>query len=40
MTRIPTNISDLVGRTPIVQLTRMAPDRDVGLEEIHRQLLE
>jgi cysteine synthase A len=31
MTRIPTNISDLVGRTPIVQLTRMAPDRDVEL---------
>jgi cysteine synthase A len=31
MTRIPTNISDLVGRTPIVKLTRLAPDCDVEL---------
>ena len=28
---IPTNIAALVGRTPIVQLTRLAPDRDVEL---------
>ncbi len=28
MERIPTNISDLVGRTPIVQLTRLAPELD------------
>jgi cysteine synthase len=31
MTRIPTNIADLVGRTPMVKLTRLAPDLDVEL---------
>jgi cysteine synthase A len=29
--RIPTNISDLVGRTPVVKLTRVAPDAEVEL---------
>jgi cysteine synthase A len=28
---IPTNISDLVGRTPVVRLTRLAPDREIEL---------
>ena len=31
MARIPTNISDHVGRTPMVQLTRMVPDGEVEL---------
>jgi cysteine synthase len=31
MGRIPTNIADLVGGTPIVQLTRIAPELDVEL---------
>jgi cysteine synthase A len=31
MARIPTNIADLVGGTPIVQLTRIAPELDVEL---------
>jgi cysteine synthase len=31
MAGIPTNIADLVGGTPIVQLTRIAPDLDVEL---------
>jgi cysteine synthase A len=31
MSSIPTNISDHVGRTPIVQLTRLAPDSDCEL---------
>jgi cysteine synthase A len=31
MARIPTNISEHVGRTPIVQLTRIAPGLDVEL---------
>jgi cysteine synthase A len=31
MGRIPTNIADLVGGTPIVRLTRMAPELDVEL---------
>jgi cysteine synthase len=31
MVRIPTNIAEHVGRTPIVQLTRMAPELDVEL---------
>jgi cysteine synthase len=32
MSRIPTNISDLVGRTPVVQLARLAPEaNDVEL---------
>jgi len=31
MAGIPTNIADLVGGTPIVQLTRMAPELDVEL---------
>jgi cysteine synthase A len=31
MARIPTNIASHVGRTPIVQLTRMAPDLDVEI---------
>jgi cysteine synthase A len=31
MTAIPTNIADLVGRTPVVQLTRLAPECDVDL---------
>jgi len=30
-TGIPTNIADLVGRTPIVQLTRIAPELEVEL---------
>ena len=28
---VPTNIADLVGRTPVVQLTRLAPQHDVEL---------
>jgi cysteine synthase A len=28
---VPTNIADLVGRTPIIKLTRLAPDLDVEL---------
>jgi cysteine synthase A len=31
MPRIPTNIAEHVGRTPMVQLTRMAPELDVEL---------
>src|ERR1700734_1869831 len=31
MTAIPTNIADLVGRTPMVKLTRLAPECDVEL---------
>ena len=31
MSRIPTNIAEYVGRTPMVQLTRIAPDLDVEL---------
>jgi cysteine synthase len=31
MGAIPINISDLIGRTPIVRLTRLAPDLDVEL---------
>ena len=31
MSRIPTNIAEHVGRTPMVQLTRIAPDLDVEL---------
>ena len=31
MSRIPTNIADHVGGTPVVQLTRIAPDLDVEL---------
>lgn len=31
MARIPTNIADLVGRTPMVQLTRIVPDAGVRL---------
>jgi cysteine synthase A len=31
MARIPTNIADHVGRTPMVQLTRMAPELDVEI---------
>jgi cysteine synthase A len=31
MVRIPTNIADYVGATPMVQLQRMAPDLEVGL---------
>jgi cysteine synthase A len=31
MARIPTNIAEHVGRTPIVQLTRVVPDLDVEL---------
>jgi cysteine synthase len=31
MARIATNISDLVGRTPVIKLTRLAPERDVEL---------
>ena len=31
MTRVPTNIADLVGRTPIVKLSRIAPELDVEL---------
>src|SRR5450755_4051620 len=31
MGRIPTNIADLVGGTPIVRLTRMAPELDIEL---------
>jgi cysteine synthase len=31
MARIPTNIADHVGRTPMVQLTRIAPDLDVEI---------
>src|SRR6195256_4224924 len=31
MSRIPTNIAEHVGRTPMVQLTRMAPELDVEL---------
>src|ERR1700736_681201 len=31
MARIPTNIAEHVGRTPMVQLTRMAPELNVGL---------
>jgi cysteine synthase A len=31
MGRIPTSIADHVGRTPIVQLTRMAPELDVAI---------
>jgi len=31
MSRVPTNIAEHVGRTPVVQLTRIAPDLDVEL---------
>jgi cysteine synthase len=31
VTRVPTNIADLVGRTPIVKLSRIAPELDVEL---------
>jgi cysteine synthase A len=31
MSEIPTNISDLVGRTPVVRLTRLAPDPQIEL---------
>ena len=31
MGRIPTNIAEHVGRTPVVQLTRMVPDRKLAL---------
>jgi cysteine synthase A len=31
MTRIPTNVSELVGRTPVVQLDRIAREHDVEL---------
>jgi cysteine synthase len=31
VSRIPTNIAEYVGRTPMVQLTRIAPDLDVEL---------
>ena len=31
MTAVPTNIADLVGRTPIVKLSRIAPELDVEL---------
>jgi cysteine synthase len=31
MSRVPTNIAEYVGRTPVVQLTRIAPDLDVEL---------
>jgi cysteine synthase A len=31
MTVIPSNISDLVGRTPVVRLARLAPDREIEL---------
>jgi cysteine synthase A len=31
MTMIPTNIADLVGRTPVLQLARIVPDGDVAL---------
>jgi cysteine synthase A len=31
VTAVPTNIADLVGRTPIVKLSRIAPDLDVEL---------
>jgi cysteine synthase A len=31
MLEIPTNVADLVGRTPVVQLTRLAPGNDVQL---------
>src|ERR1700736_1830168 len=31
MARIPTNIAEHVGRTPMVQLTRMAPELNVEL---------
>jgi cysteine synthase A len=31
VTRIPTNIAEHVGRTPMVKLTRMAPDADIEL---------
>src|SRR5476649_527133 len=31
MARIATNISDLVGRTPVIKLMRLAPERDVEL---------
>ncbi len=31
MSRVPTNIAEHVGRTPMVQLTRIAPDLDVEL---------
>jgi cysteine synthase A len=31
MPRIATNISDLVGRTPVIKLMRLAPERDVEL---------
>ena len=31
MTAVPTNIADLVGRTPVVKLSRIAPELDVEL---------